>query len=79
MSCIQEHHVSVYEAIAAWELPDQKELVLGNDEHGNTFIHFPQFCGDCLRVYKQSYVPECAREPEARWHWLADLCGEEIS
>ncbi|XP_071954679.1 uncharacterized protein [Antedon mediterranea] len=42
---------------------DQRAIVLGEDSSGNTYVHFPQFCGYDLRVYKQAPFPE----PELRY------------
>jgi hypothetical protein len=33
-------------------ITDQRECLLGKDSEGDTYIHFPQFCGADLRVYK---------------------------
>ncbi|XP_033105203.1 uncharacterized protein KIAA2026-like [Anneissia japonica] len=42
---------------------DQRAIVLGEDSDGNTYVHFPQFCGYDLRIYKQAPFPE----PELRY------------
>lgn len=36
---------------------DLREYVLGSDRQGNQYIHFPQFCGRSLRVYRRQHVP----------------------
>ena len=37
---------------------EQKEYRLGEDAQGNTYLHFPQFCGADVRIYRQAYIPE---------------------
>ena len=45
---------------------EQKEYRLGEDAQGNTYLHFPQFCGADVRIYRQAYIPEPQYdEPEA--------------
>ena len=45
------------DAIEIQQPLDQRELVLGTDSLGNSYIHFPLFCGDDLRIYRQSALP----------------------
>nr|KAG5694164.1 hypothetical protein BaRGS_001491 [Batillaria attramentaria] len=47
-------------------IEDQRELVLGSDAKGNVYIHFPQFCGADLRIYRQRkpQAPESSDEEE---------------
>ena len=35
---------------------DQREYILGYDVDGFTYLHFPQFCGADLRIYKQAKI-----------------------
>lgn len=35
---------------------DQRELILGTDSQGQRYLHFPQFCGADVRVYRQAPV-----------------------
>ncbi|KAK3104223.1 hypothetical protein FSP39_025438 [Pinctada imbricata] len=35
-----------------------RDYRLGVDAEGNTYLHFPQFCGADLRIYRQAYIPE---------------------
>lgn len=37
---------------------EQKDYKLGEDADGNTYLHFPQFCGADVRIYRQAYIPE---------------------
>lgn len=45
---------------------DQREYYLGQDRDGNDYLHFPQFCGQDLRIYRRARVPspEVEREEE---------------
>lgn len=47
-------------------IEDQRELMLGKDAKGNLYIHFPQFCGMDLRIYRQRKLqfPESSDEEE---------------
>ncbi|XP_064634426.1 uncharacterized protein LOC135492146 isoform X2 [Lineus longissimus] len=49
-----EFQDTLREAIECNHPADQKEYLLGTDGEGNTYIHFPQFCGQDLRIYRQS-------------------------
>ena len=42
------------EAIEMQPSVEQHEYVLGEDSRGMIYIHFPQFCGADLRVYRQA-------------------------
>ncbi|KAL8617631.1 hypothetical protein ACOMHN_038023 [Nucella lapillus] len=44
-------------AIESQDPIDQRGLLLGTDRHGNQYIHFTQFCGPNLRVYRQRKPP----------------------
>lgn len=52
--CLQNHK-SIQEAIFESSYLDQKEYFLGKDKAQSIYIHFPQFCGQSLRVYKQYF------------------------
>ena len=41
------------EVIESHPLHDQRATKLGSDNDGNEYIHFPQFCGEDLRIYRQ--------------------------
>ena len=40
--------------------------MVGYDEGGNSYLHFPQFCGADLRIYRQSpiHLPKMERLPK---------------
>ncbi|XP_074660494.1 uncharacterized protein LOC141912956 [Tubulanus polymorphus] len=44
------------DAIEANPPADQREYYLGTDAQGNTYLHFPQFCGQDLRIYRQALI-----------------------
>ncbi|KAG1650418.1 hypothetical protein GQR58_028055 [Nymphon striatum] len=46
-------HKTIQEVIGEQNIIDQKEVILGSDLNGYIYIHFPQFCGLDLRIYKQ--------------------------
>ena len=54
---------SLCEAIEQQPIADQRESVLGEDSDGNLYIHFPVFCGDDLRIYRQA--PFTKQPPDA--------------
>ncbi|XP_036365905.1 uncharacterized protein KIAA2026-like isoform X3 [Octopus sinensis] len=51
---ILEHQEPLREAIELQPPEEQREYNLGRDAEGNVYIHFPQFCGADLRVYKHT-------------------------
>lgn len=53
-SFLQATQSSVRDVIDKQVADDTREYTLGVDSGGNRYIHFPQFCGDMLRVYKLS-------------------------
>jgi hypothetical protein len=53
----QEQHESLREICDVQEVIEQREYLLGTDMKGNTYLHFPQFCGPDLRIYRQSTLP----------------------
>ena len=48
----QESQGHLRESIELNHVTDQREVLLGIDARGHLYIHFPQFCGADLRVYK---------------------------
>lgn len=50
---LQEVQKSLNEVIESHPLHDQRATKLGSDNDGNEYIHFPQFCGEDLRIYRQ--------------------------
>ena len=52
--CIQEGQESLRDAIELQPSVEQHEYVLGEDATGHVYIHFPQFCGADLRVYRHA-------------------------
>ncbi|KAK6190914.1 hypothetical protein SNE40_002680 [Patella caerulea] len=53
-----ETQESIRDAIERQPIQEQREYLLGYDTKGNQYIHFPQFCGADLRIYKQEPFPE---------------------
>lgn len=51
------NHKTVQEVIAEQTEADQREYYLGQDRDGNDYLHFPQFCGQDLRIYRRARVP----------------------
>ncbi|XP_060572711.1 uncharacterized protein LOC132730744 [Ruditapes philippinarum] len=47
---------SLRETIEIQPFEDQREYLLGTDNTGQRYIHFPQFCGADVRVYRQAPV-----------------------
>ncbi|XP_045177152.2 uncharacterized protein LOC123537483 [Mercenaria mercenaria] len=47
---------SLRETIELQPFEDQREYLLGTDNSGQRYIHFPQFCGADVRVYRQAPV-----------------------
>lgn len=66
MHFLQHNHKTVQEVIADQTEADQREYYLGQDREGNDYLHFPQFCGQNLRIYRRARVPspEVEREEE---------------
>ena len=65
------------EAIESQASSDQMEYQLGADAQGYLYLHFPQFCGQDLRVYKQApYRPStCTPRTDAPTNvgpWIYD-------
>lgn len=60
----QEHQESLREAIELQPPEEQREYNLGSDAEGNVYIHFPQFCGADLRVYRHKPFPDPYLENE---------------
>ena len=52
----QETQESIREAIESQPIAEQHEYILGRDGEGNTYMHFPQFCGADLRIYRQAPI-----------------------
>ncbi|XP_067654927.1 uncharacterized bromodomain-containing protein 10-like [Haliotis asinina] len=59
-----ETQESLRDAIEAQPVEEQRSYTLGEDAKGNTYIHFPQFCGADLRVYRQDPFPEPEMESD---------------
>ncbi|XP_052065701.1 uncharacterized protein KIAA2026-like [Mytilus californianus] len=55
---VVENQESLVKTIESQYPDEQKEYKLGEDADGNTYIHFPQFCGVDVRIYRQAYIPE---------------------
>ena len=56
MLSVQETQDSIREAIEAQPITEQRPYDLGTDADGFSYLHFPQFCGADLRIYKQAPV-----------------------
>lgn len=61
---VLEHQESLREAIELQPPEEQREYNLGSDAEGNVYIHFPQFCGADLRVYRHKPFPDPYLENE---------------
>uniref|UniRef100_UPI00358E9CA3 uncharacterized bromodomain-containing protein 10-like isoform X3 n=1 Tax=Myxine glutinosa TaxID=7769 RepID=UPI00358E9CA3 len=44
---------AVQSAVLSWPIHECREVVLGYDSCSRSYLHFPQFCGADLRVYRQ--------------------------
>ncbi|XP_069132417.1 uncharacterized bromodomain-containing protein 10-like [Argopecten irradians] len=53
-----EHQESIRDAIESQPIEEQHDYLLGVDSNGTRYLHFPQFCGADLRIYKQEKIPE---------------------
>lgn len=60
---VQATQESIRDAIESQPIEEQREYILGYDSLGNTYMHFPQFCGADLRVYKQAPFPHPKMDP----------------
>ncbi|KAL5007744.1 hypothetical protein ScPMuIL_016550 [Solemya velum] len=45
------------DAIEAQPIEEQRDYFLGTDGDGNDYLHFPQFCGADVRIYRRSPIP----------------------
>ncbi|XP_078070223.1 putative bromodomain-containing protein 10 isoform X2 [Mustelus asterias] len=54
---VYETQKEVQDAVLAQPIHECREVILGYDSHENAYVHFPQFCGADLRIYKQSPLP----------------------
>ena len=54
----QETQESVRETLESQPIVEQRQYGLGTDAEGYSYIHFPQFCGQDLRVYRVRPVPQ---------------------
>lgn len=52
---VQHNHKTIQEAINEQPIEDLQVYNLGEDRDGNQYLHFPQFCGQDVRIYRQSY------------------------
>ena len=50
---VAHSHKTVQEAMAEEEGPESREVVLGQDASGFTYLHFPAVSGSDIRVYRQ--------------------------
>ena len=56
-SLLQCNHKSILETLDSHSEMELREYVLGADRQGYEYIHFPQFCGRSLRVYRRMLQP----------------------
>lgn len=54
------------DALERQPIEEQHDYYIGTDAEGNSYLHFPQFCGPDLRVYRHSKfkVPKVVIKPE---------------
>lgn len=50
---VYETQIEVQDAVLGQPIHECREVILGYDVQENSYIHFPQFCGADVRVYKQ--------------------------
>ncbi|XP_072260333.1 uncharacterized bromodomain-containing protein 10 [Pyxicephalus adspersus] len=50
---VYETQIEVQDAVLGQPIHECREVILGYDAQENAYIHFPQFCGADVRVYKQ--------------------------
>ncbi|XP_056377907.1 uncharacterized protein KIAA2026 homolog isoform X2 [Hyla sarda] len=50
---VYETQSEVQDAVLGQPIHECREVILGYDSQENAYIHFPQFCGADVRVYKQ--------------------------
>ncbi|KAM4807964.1 putative bromodomain-containing protein 10 [Rhinophrynus dorsalis] len=50
---VYETQSEVQDAVLSQPIHECREVILGYDSQENAYIHFPQFCGADVRVYKQ--------------------------
>ena len=53
---IQETQESIRESIESQPVLEQRSYPLGSHADGNMYLHFPQFCGQDVRVYRQAPI-----------------------
>ncbi|CAH1242827.1 BRD2 [Branchiostoma lanceolatum] len=49
--------VEIQETVDRLPVFEQREVILGYEADGCAYLHFPQFCGADLRIYKQRPLP----------------------
>ena len=52
---VQETQKGLIDAIDVQPSADHRALLLGKDSTGYSYIHFPQFCGADLRIYRHKF------------------------
>lgn len=57
---ILHNHRTIQDTMNDQVIDDMREYILGCDSKGNTYLHFPQFCGQDLRIYRQR---KCTKPP----------------
>ena len=55
----------VRRCVLSQPIEDQRPIILGVDGEANSYIHFPQFCGADLRVYRQTKYPDLTKRSRA--------------
>uniref|UniRef100_H3AUF5 Bromodomain containing 10 n=1 Tax=Latimeria chalumnae TaxID=7897 RepID=H3AUF5_LATCH len=50
---VYETQKEVQDAVLGQPIHECREVILGYDSQENSYIHFPQFCGADIRIYKQ--------------------------
>ncbi|XP_069482126.1 uncharacterized bromodomain-containing protein 10 isoform X2 [Ambystoma mexicanum] len=54
---VYETQTEVQDAVLGQPIHECREVILGYDSQENAYIHFPQFCGADVRIYKQIPFP----------------------
>ncbi|XP_038053395.1 uncharacterized protein LOC119725873 [Patiria miniata] len=57
-----ETQMSIRRCVLAQPVEEQRPIILGVDGEANSYVHFPQFCGADLRIYRQSKYPDLLKK-----------------
>ncbi|XP_070565444.1 uncharacterized bromodomain-containing protein 10-like [Ptychodera flava] len=63
METVVENHQAARDCINSLPVSELHAINLGCDAEGNSYIHFPHFCGADVRIYRQSAMPDPFAKP----------------